>query len=330
MKKLIVIAVLVILAFFGYYSDFNLDALTSSVVVNVPETYVSEDGSIEVVFCPHQDCEGSLLAFIDSAQESLHCAFFEVDLGVIREKLLEKEKQIDVKVITDDGYLYEFDHDFVKTDKSGLMHNKFCVIDGVKVSSGSMNPTDNGAFKNNNNLLLIESSILAQNYEDEFAEMWNGTFKKGDPVSTPVVEVSGIKIENYFCPEDDCALHVKEVLKSAKESIHFMTFSFTDDSIANILLLKKSEGLDIKGIMEARQVSKYSVFELFTYQGVDVIKDSNPNNMHHKVFIIDGSIVITGSYNPTGNGNKGNDENVLIIYSEEIGSLFEEEFLTLN
>jgi phosphatidylserine/phosphatidylglycerophosphate/cardiolipin synthase-like enzyme len=206
------------------------------------------------------------------------------------------------------------------------MHNKFCIVDGVKVSSGSMNPTDNGAFKNNNNLVFIESSILAQNYEDEFAEMWNGTFKKGDSVQSSVVEVSGTKIENYFCPEDNCASHVKEVLKSAEKSIHFMTFSFTDDSIANILLLKDLEGVDVRGVMEARQVSKYSVFELLAYQGIDVVKDLNKANMHHKVFIIDSSIVITGSYNPTGNGNKGNDENILIIYSEEIGSLFEEEF----
>jgi phosphatidylserine/phosphatidylglycerophosphate/cardiolipin synthase-like enzyme len=330
MRKLMSIVALVILAFFGYYMDFDLNSITSAVVIDTPETYVSEDGSIEVVFCPHQDCEGKLLEFIDSATESLHCAFFEVDLDVIREKLLEKEKVIDVKVITDDQYLYEFDHPFVKTDRSGLMHNKFCIVDDVKISSGSMNPTGNGAFKNNNNLLFIESSVLAKNYEDEFSEMWAGEWKKGDNVLNPVVEVSGIKIENYFCPEDSCSEHVKNVLKSAKESIHFMTFSFTDDSIANVLLLKKQEGLDIKGVMEARQVSKYSVFELLDYQEVDVIKDLNKANMHHKVFIVDSSIVITGSYNPSASGDSRNDENVLIIYSEEIGSLFEEEFASLR
>jgi len=326
MRKFIVIAVLIILAFLGYYADFDFSLITSAVTVDVPETYVSENGGVEVVFCPQEDCEGKLLEFIDSASESLHCAFFEVDLDVIRNKLLEKQKDIDVKVITDDGYLYEFNHSFVKVDSSGLMHNKFCVIDGVKISSGSMNPTNNGAFKNNNNLVLIESSVLAQNYEAEFQEMWNGTFKKGDPVLNPVVEVSGIKVENYFCPEDSCSEHVKDILRSASESIHFMTFSFTDNSIANVLLLKDLEGVEIKGVMEARQVSKYSVFELLSYQGIDVVKDVNKNNMHHKVFIVDSSIVITGSYNPTGNGNKGNDENVLIIYSEEIAELFEKEF----
>ena len=66
MKKKIGIAVLVILAFFGYYLDFDFSSLTSAVVVDVPETYLSETGSLEVIFCPHQDCEAKLLEFIDS------------------------------------------------------------------------------------------------------------------------------------------------------------------------------------------------------------------------------------------------------------------------
>lgn len=48
--------------------------------------------------------------------------------------------------------------------------------------------------------------------------------------------------------------------------------------------------------------------------------------MHHKVFIIDEKTVITGSFNPSNNGDKGNDENILIIGSEEIAGMFEEEF----
>jgi phosphatidylserine/phosphatidylglycerophosphate/cardiolipin synthase-like enzyme len=334
MKKVMSVLFLVLAFGFAFFNNFDSDSLTGGFAVdnidNSVESYVSDSGNVELYFCPQEECESALLNFIDSAQESVHCAFFEVDLDKIRDKLLEKQKEIDVKIITDNGYLYEFNHSFVKTDRSGLMHNKFCIIDGHKISTGSMNPTNNGANKNNNNLLLIESSVLAQNYEGEFNEMWQGEFKKGANVLNPVIEIDGIKVENYFCPEDNCAFHVKETLKKAKKSIHFMTFSFTDDSIANILLLKKLDNISISGVMEARQVSKYSVFELLDYQDVDVVKDGNKNNMHHKVFIIDEEIVITGSYNPTGNGNKGNDENVLIIYDDNIAELFEEEFNDLR
>src|SRR3989344_6457261 len=107
------------------------------------------------------------------------------------------------------------------------MHNKFCVVDNEKLLTGSMNPNFNGVNKNNNNLLLIQSKYLAENYEAEFKELWQGIFKKGDPVKYPLIELSGISIENYFCPEDHCAQQVAAELKQAKRSIYFMAFSFT-------------------------------------------------------------------------------------------------------
>ncbi len=48
--------------------------------------------------------------------------------------------------------------------------------------------------------------------------------------------------------------------------------------------------------------------------------------MHHKVFIIDEKIVITGSYNPTKNANENNDENLLIIHDKKIAEKYLEEF----
>jgi phosphatidylserine/phosphatidylglycerophosphate/cardiolipin synthase-like enzyme len=328
MKKRVLLPVLLILAGLLYYVDIDLDALTANLINEEQpiESYVGDTGDVQVYFCPHQNCEEALLNFIDSAEESLHCAFFEVDLDLIRDKLLEKERLIDVKVITDNDYLYEFNHPFVKNDSWGLMHNKFCIVDGKKVSTGSMNPTNNGADKNNNNLLLINSVALANNYQAEFQEMWNGTYKKGDNVLNPNIMIDDIGVENYFCPEDDCADHVKEELNKATSSIHFMTFSFTHDGIANILLLKNLDNISIKGIFEARQVSKYSKYMVLKNNNVDVVKDGNKANMHHKVFIIDSDTVITGSFNPSAGGDTRNDENLLIIRDFNIASLFMEEF----
>jgi phosphatidylserine/phosphatidylglycerophosphate/cardiolipin synthase-like enzyme len=310
-----------------YFLDFDLNSLTSATITESKiETQIQDSGNIEVYFCPQEDCELALVNFIDSAQESVHCAFFEVDLDKVRDKLLEKEKEIEVQIITDKDYLYEFDHSFVKVDAWGLMHNKFCIIDGKKISSGSMNPTNNGATKNNNNLLFINSKVLATNYEAEFQEMWDGVFKKGDKVLNPMINLDGITIKNYFCPEDHCAEKVKDELKKAKESIHFMTFSFTNQGIGNIILLKSLENITIQGVMEARQVTKYSVYDLLKYQGIDVVKDGNKQNMHHKTFIIDESTVVTGSFNPTGGGDTRNDENILIITDKDIAKKFMDEY----
>jgi phosphatidylserine/phosphatidylglycerophosphate/cardiolipin synthase-like enzyme len=323
--KRIIFTILFLTIFLTSCTD--LDSITAASLTEPQiETQIQDTGNIEVYFCPREDCETALVNFIDSAQESVHCAFFEVDLDKVRDKLLEKQKEIEVLIVTDNDYLYEFNHSFVKVDKWGLMHNKFCIIDGKKISSGSMNPTNNGATKNNNNLLFIESPVLAANYEAEFQEMWAGIFKKGDKVLNPIIELDGITIKNYFCPEDHCAEKVKDELKKAKKSIHFMTFSFTNEGIGNILLLKSLENITIEGVMEARQVTKYSVYELLKYQGVDVVKDGNKQNMHHKTFIVDQETVVTGSMNPTGGGDTRNDENVLVITNKNLAKKFMEEY----
>ncbi len=292
----------------------------------VIHSFIQDEGNLQLYFCPQEKCEDAFIQALASAQQSLHCALFEVELESLKKVLLEKQLQMDVKIVTDNDYLHQFNYSFVRADSWGLMHNKFCVIDGKKVTTGSMNPTFNDAYKNNNNLLIITSPLLAQNYEDEFQEMWRGEFKKGAPVKNPTIKINDTIIQNYFCPEDLCAEHVKEELRKAEKSILFMTFSFTHDGIANILLLKQQEGLDIHGVMEARQVTEYSVFKVLEYQGVDVRKDGNKNNLHHKVFIIDEKTVITGSFNPTAGGNERNDENILIIDDEEIARRFVQEF----
>jgi phosphatidylserine/phosphatidylglycerophosphate/cardiolipin synthase-like enzyme len=210
------------------------------------------------------------------------------------------------------------------------MHNKFCIIDGQIVTTGSMNPTVNGAYKNNNNLIVIDSPALAENYEAEFQEMWNGTFKKGEKVKNErfklIGEDNNITLENYFCPDDKCAQKIIDIIAKAEKSIDFMTFSFTHEKIANKMLQRKLEGVKIRGVYEARQVTKYSTFKLLDYQEAEVYKDANKQNMHHKVFIIDEKIVITGSMNPSAGGDTRNDENVLIIYSEEVAKLYMDEF----
>jgi phosphatidylserine/phosphatidylglycerophosphate/cardiolipin synthase-like enzyme len=48
--------------------------------------------------------------------------------------------------------------------------------------------------------------------------------------------------------------------------------------------------------------------------------------MHHKVFVIDGKIVALGSYNFSQSAETRNDENLLIVYNEDIAQQYLEEF----
>lgn len=298
-----------------------------------PQTMISavqDTGTINIFFCPRQPCEESVLNVLQTATTSIHCALYDLRLERIIALLNEKSRSLSVQVVIDDENKQKLPLRPLfplKADGSyGLMHNKFCIIDQQTVITGSMNPTENDAHKNNNNLMIINSAILAHNYEQEFQEMWNGIFKKGERVQNPVIQLPMTTLKNYFCPDDACAEQVEEELRKAQQSIYFMTFSFTHKGIANVLLLKHLNNVTVQGVMETTQISEHSVYPTLAYQLGTVRKDGNKRNMHHKVFIIDERTVVTGSFNPTAGGNERNDENILIMTNPLIAREFLDEF----
>lgn len=293
-----------------------------------------EEGSINVAFCPHQGCSAALVTALKSANDSIRCAFFDMNLQPVADILSEKSASIPVQVVFDDEnkehvaklhpkFQYKFD------TGNQLSHNKFCVVDSHLVFTGSMNPTLRDDTLNNNNILLIESAYFAENYQKEFDELWKGEFGAGRKVPHPSIRLNNIPIENYFCPEDSCEKHVVSELRKAKHTVYFMTFSFTSEQIADAILTNGNL-IDIKGIFEKSQAaSNYSQYKRLRDFGLNVRIDGNKYNMHHKVFIIDNETAITGSYNPTTGGDEKNDENVLIIRDRGIAQLYLEEFSRL-
>ena len=285
---------------------------------------ITEDFGVNAHFCPQDDCYREFYDFINDTEEKLYCGLFDLDLKPVIK--LMQSKDIDLKIVVDNENSEELKGlDFVRFDDSSqFSHNKFCVRDNKTVWTGSFNPTENGAFYNNNNILVIYSKHLAENYLDEFEELWKGNYGNGKKVKNPQIKDDGRVIENYFCPEDDCSEKlIREIDNST--TVYFATFSFTDDRVANHLITTKN----VKGVFESRQISQYSVYEKLNFQGLDVKKDSNNYNMHHKFFVFDNDTVLTGSYNPTVNGDTNNDENIVIIKDQRVAMKYVEEFQRL-
>jgi len=273
-----------------------------------------EQGALDVHFCPLDNCEQVMINYLLNASE-IKCAFYDLNLENLINVL--KEKKAEVLVFEDN-----FDNYGLSVTSKGLMHNKFCVLDGRAVITGSMNPTFNGAYKNNNNLVYIESKTFAKNYLNEFKEIKD----KKQRGSVKKILFNSYEVENCFCPEDNCQKEVLKELSDAKKSIYFMTFSFTDKDISN-LLIKKDKDLVVEGLMESKRINqKYNVFKLLNSSKMKLYLDKNPYTMHHKVFIIDKKTVILGSYNPTASANTKNDENILIVHNENFAREFLKEF----
>jgi phosphatidylserine/phosphatidylglycerophosphate/cardiolipin synthase-like enzyme len=219
----------------------------------------------------------------------------------------------------------------VSDQNSGLMHNKYAIIDHFEVWSGSMNFTLNGAYRNNNNLIRIRSAQLAEDYLVEFDEMFvDHQFGPASPADTPlpIIEVEGAQIEAYFSPEDEPINRMIQLVEAAQDEVLFMAYSFTDDDLARAMLEKAGEGVHVAGVLEESQARNNIGGEYLNFleHGVDVRLDGNPAGMHHKVIIIDGRTVITGSYNFSNNARTRNDDNTLILHNPQIAALYEQEF----
>jgi phosphatidylserine/phosphatidylglycerophosphate/cardiolipin synthase-like enzyme len=199
----------------------------------------------------------------------------------------------------------------------GLMHHKFCVIDNSKLITGSYNPTDNGE-RNANALLIIESPLLARNYAREQHSL--ATSIRREAVRHAIF-LNGERVENYFCPGDGCEQAVLRTLRGAKEEILFLAYSFTSDPIGKLLREKKASGVTVKGVCDPTQLNDYT-----ECPGVGALTWQGEGLMHHKTFIVDRSIVITGSYNPTSNADRRNRENLLIIHDPNLAATFLSEF----
>ena len=216
-------------------------------------------------------------------------------------------------------------------DGNRLSHNKFCVFDNEIVLTGSMNPTYNGVGRNDNNVVVISSKLVAGIFQEEFEELWAGQFGKGKKNSVPVMILNGNRFESYFCPED-CRFgggegRIVDLIDGAEDTIEIAMFTFTLDSVADALIRAKERGVRVTVIIENRQRNVLgSVYSRLLDEGLDIRLDKNPGSMHHKFMIIDRKIVWTGSYNFSRNANDRNDENIIIFHDQEIAGIFAAEF----
>jgi phosphatidylserine/phosphatidylglycerophosphate/cardiolipin synthase-like enzyme len=291
--------------------------------------------------------EEKLIAYINAAQSSIHIAAFEFNLTAVAQALIAaKQRGVDVRWVTDSENGLQADRQAgrgqfalltqagieVRGDlnRSAYMHNKFLIFDRQTVWTGSTNLTRNGVYAQNNNVLVIRSPQLAEYYESEFEEMWNGQFGVDSPsrLAEQTLLIYDTPIQLIFTPEDQ-ALEpfIIPLVQTAQSSIYFMAFSFTDYPLADAMIQRYLHGVEVAGVFETfgSQTDASELRTLYCAE-VPVRQDGNKGFMHHKVIIVDQRYVITGSLNFSTRAESVNDENVIILDNPEIARRYVEEF----
>lgn len=169
--------------------------LAQMAAAKVTETWVTAPIDQEVCFSPEGNCDVKLWKLIQSAKVSLDVAVFDITHDKIAHEIMVASKRIPVRVITDRRQA-KGQHSVVSTmikagvdvrlgRQRGIMHNKFSIVDGRMVQTGSFNYTDGASTKNNENQIYLSAPGVVAQYQSRFDALWSEATPASKLISRP-------------------------------------------------------------------------------------------------------------------------------------------------
>jgi phosphatidylserine/phosphatidylglycerophosphate/cardiolipin synthase-like enzyme len=130
-------------------------------------------------------------------------------------------------------------------------------------------------------------------------------------------------IQVYFSPHGGCTEAVVENLKRATNSVLVLAYSFTSAPIAKALVDSKKRGVNVQDILDKSNLTgKYSSADFVAHAGIFTFIDAKHAIAHNKVMVIDGSTILTGSFNFTKAAEDSNAENLLVIHDPDLAKKY--------
>ncbi|MDA8126039.1 MAG: phospholipase D family protein [Deltaproteobacteria bacterium] len=145
--------------------------------------------------------------------------------------------------------------------------------------------------------------------------------------AVPVQVRQAPPIDVYFSPRAGATEAICREIAQARSEILVQAYSFTSAPIAQALLAAHKRGIKVAVILDKSQkTQKYSSATFLTNAAIPTYIDSRHAIAHNKIILIDGTVVITGSFNFTKAAEEKNAENLLIIRSAELAKLYRENW----
>ena len=227
--------------------------------------------------------------------------------------------------------------------------------------TGTMNITYTGPW-NTNAILVIKDSGISAAYLKEFQQMWGS--KKATPnanlarfhkdklnVSNNIHYINSIRVEVYFGPLDrdktkpSISERVTELITYyAKHDARFLAFAISSDiPLSQALLDRSARGeLILHGVIDPAFFARYrnngDVWARPESQFGNryITAGKEMRKLHSKTLLLDvtypypekhKAVTITGSYNFSKAAELANDENILIIFDNNIANQYYQDFM---
>lgn len=135
-----------------------------------------------VCFSPEGGCDEKLWTLMQSAKKSLDVAVFDLTHEKIVHEILMASRRVPVRVVVDRRQS-KGPHSLVSTlvkakvpvrfgKQRGIMHDKFTLVDGAVLETGSFNYTDGATTKNHENQIYLSDATVVAAYQKEFDKLW--------------------------------------------------------------------------------------------------------------------------------------------------------------
>lgn len=322
----------------GLPENLDVDAAASTGLISASfnDTYKERiDLNEPIARRSAKNTDKGLFRLINGATDSIDGAFYDIeDLDVAAALIKAKARGVRVRLVTDTDNIVEKSDPtkpreavvrlkkagitVVDDRRSAIMHHKFMVVDDKTVWMGSTNLTPTSLYRHNNNAIILRSPELATAFNEEFHRLFDlkqfGISTRGLVPRKAPISIGGAEVRVFFSPMGGGRAAVVSELAKARKSVHFMTFSLTDVEVGKTMEQKAKAGLEVGGVFDRwLAAGQYSLFSAFRTNKLDVLRDGNEALMHHKVIIIDGQTLITGSYNYSQNAEQNNNEAFIIL-----------------
>jgi len=137
------------------------------------------------------------------------------------------------------------------------------------------------------------------------------------------ISLAPSSVRACFTPGANCETEIIAAISNAKKEILVQAYSFTSENIANALLAAHKRGVATKIIYDKKAAKeRYSQIPRLSILGINTIPDKVRGLQHCKLILIDGTLVLTGSYNYSNGARDKNAENLVIISSPDLAKAF--------
>jgi phosphatidylserine/phosphatidylglycerophosphate/cardiolipin synthase-like enzyme len=142
--------------------------------------------------------------------------------------------------------------------------------------------------------------------------------------------LSAADVEQYFSHRDDLRLEVSAVILASCNSLDIQMYTYCDESLADAAIAAHERGVVVRIMLDRMQVfQKSSQARKLVAAGMNVRISKNTAIFHDKLAIVDGRVVLTGSFNWTIGAETRNEENLCRIESSEVAARAEDQFNVL-